>query len=122
LASLNTARSKGQDAAIQSDLSAVATQAEIFYGNTSNTYGTANSGTACSGSGTLWAEATIAKAIGAAVTANGGTAALCSNTTTTYVIEAKMVAYSGYWCVDSSGTSDKRTTAISAGATTCPTT
>ena len=40
LASLNTARSKGNDAAIQSDLSTIQTQAEIYYGSNSNSYGT----------------------------------------------------------------------------------
>ena len=36
LASLNTARSKGNDAAIQSDLSTIQTQAEIYYGGNGN--------------------------------------------------------------------------------------
>ena len=33
LASLNTARSKGGDAAVQSDMATVQTQSEIYYGN-----------------------------------------------------------------------------------------
>ena len=127
LASLNTARSKGNDAAIQSDLSAIATQAEIFYSNTSqgnNTYGSANSGTSCSGAGTLWTDPIILRAITAAQVASGNTTALCSSSATSYVIQVKMVAPSTttYWCMDSSGTAAARTTAIVAGATTCPAT
>src|SRR5574337_633693 len=72
LASLNTARNKGNDAAIQSDLSAVATQAEIWYSSTGgNTYGSANSGTSCSGASTLWSDSIIARAITAAQVAAG---------------------------------------------------
>src|SRR3954471_805999 len=56
LASLNTARSKGQDAAVESDLASVQTQAEIYYGGTgSNSYGTAvtwTTGTGCYPTGT----------------------------------------------------------------------
>ncbi len=124
LASLNTARSKGNDAAIQSDLSAIATQAEIYYGGPGvNTYGSANSGTACSGTGTVWLDPIITRAITAAQVAGGNTPALCSSNTTYYVIEMKLTAPgTGYWCVDSSGTAVGRTGVIAAGATTCPAT
>ncbi len=37
LASLSTARSKGQDAAIQSDLDSIRTQAEVYHGGDGNT-------------------------------------------------------------------------------------
>lgn len=135
LASLNTARSKGQDAAIQSDLSAVATQAEIYYGSTgANSYGTTipfpATGTGCPGSPStlavtsVFTDPTISRAIAAAVNANGGTAALCVSRGTTYVVEVKMVAPAAttYWCVDSAGTSDKRTTVITNASTACPAT
>ncbi len=104
LASLNTARSKGNDAAIQSDLSAIQTQAEIFYGSNNNTYGT--TATACSGvTGSLWADTTIAKAINAAQVAAGNVAAVCGSNATQYAIGVQMNAPSpkAFWCVDSSG-------------------
>ena len=52
LASLNTARSKGNDAAIESNLATIQTQAELYYNDTSssggnNTYGTAASRRRC---------------------------------------------------------------------------
>ena len=95
LASLNTARQKGNDAAIQSDLSTVQTQAEIFYGN-GNTY----SGV-CS-------DPTILNALKAAQSANGGTAYVCvtDSAGANYAAESKLVYQSGKnWCVDSTGLS-----------------
>src|SRR5437868_2366632 len=58
LASLNTARSKGNDAAIQSDLSTIQTEAEVFYG-IGNTY-----------TG-VCAETVVARALAAADVTNG---------------------------------------------------
>ncbi len=120
LASLNTARSKGNDAAIQSDGSAIATQAEIYYGSTgNNTYGTAQA-TCAATAGTMWSDTIIQKAITAAVNANGGTAAVCDSTPTQYAIALKMVAYSGYWCVDSSGQSKAESGALPSPQLVCP--
>ena len=53
LASLTTARSRGQAAAVQSQLSNMRAQAELYYSTTgNNTYGT--SATDCTTSGTLF--------------------------------------------------------------------
>jgi prepilin-type N-terminal cleavage/methylation domain-containing protein len=117
LASLNTARFKGNDAAIQSDLSTVQTQAEIYYGGTgNNSYGTA--GNSCSSA--VFSDATIVKAIAGAQAANGGTALTCNNSTTAYAISSKMSADpTRYWCVDSTGGTSKSTTALGTN-TVCP--
>ncbi len=115
LASLNTARSKGNDAAIQSDLSTIQTQAEIFYG-TGNTYGAAQA--TCTGA--VFADPTITKAIAGAVTASGGTAAVCNNTTSAYAVAVKLSSdTTRWWCVDSTGGSSKSTTALGTN-TVCP--
>jgi type IV pilus assembly protein PilE len=109
LASLNTARSKANDAAIQSDLSAARVQAEIFY-DTGNTY-----------TG-VCADVTVEKARLAADTVNGtGTvAAFCSASTSAYAVTAQMVAdVANYWCVDSNGTA-KSVTGTAAAITVCP--
>ena len=116
LASLNTARSKGNDAAIQSDLSTVQTQAEIFYGGTgNNSYGTA--GNSCNTNGSVFADGVIAKAI-AGMTTAGGQAPVCNNSTTAYAIQEK--TSTGYWCVDSSGTARSASTTLASGVYTCP--
>lgn len=122
LASLNTARSKGNDAAIQSDLSTIQTEAEIYYGGTgNNTYGTA--GTTCTATGSLFAaDTTIAKAITGAGTAAGGIANVaCNNSTSAYAVAAKLTTptTATYWCVDSTGTAHQTTTALGT-ATVCP--
>src|SRR3989338_2899468 len=73
LASLNTARSKGNDAAIQSDLSTIRTQAEIYYGGTgANTYGTAGATGSCAVAGMMFVvDTTVARAIASADSTNG---------------------------------------------------
>jgi len=109
LASLNTARSKGNDAAIQSDLDGIRTQAEIFYG-IGNTYTGA-----C-------ADATVEKARAAADSANGATgAAFCSATNSAYAIIAQMVAVpADSWCVDSTGISKREIGVTASAITVCP--
>ena len=124
LASLNTARSKGNDAAIQSDLSTIQTEAEIYYGGTGNNSYAAdgNAGTSCAGD--VFSDAVIVKAVAGAQTANGGTALTCNNSTTAYAVSSKMSTQrtsgtNDYWCVDSTGGASKSTTALNA-LTACP--
>jgi len=107
LASLNTARSKGSDAAVMSDLDGARTQAQIFYGDNGNSY-----------TG-VCAEATIAKQIAAAEVANGAGAVVCNPSATAYAISAALVTTAGtYYCVDSLGTATTSATALGT-ATTC---
>lgn len=114
LASLNTARSKGSDAAIQSDLASAQTQAEIFYGGTG-----ANSYT------DLCTNATFAKITAAADLANGsGTSPIgvmvCTSTATAYAVVATFVAdNTKAWCVDSTGVA-KQIAASATAITACP--
>lgn len=127
LASLNTARFKGNDAAIQSDLATVQTQAEIFYGGTgSNSYGTANAvtaaGTSCSGAtaGSLFTDATILKATEGADSVNGSGNIWCNNSTTAYAVISQMSAdTTKYWCVDSTGTAKVEAAAPTGNPTAC---
>jgi type IV pilus assembly protein PilE len=107
LASLNTARSKGNDAAIQSDLSTIQTQAEIFY-STANTY-----------TG-LCSDATVVKAIAGAETANGSGTVVCNASASAYAVSSTLAGdTTRNWCVDSTGGYSKSTTALGA-ATVCP--
>ncbi len=110
LASLNTARSKGSDAAIQSDLSSIQTQAEIFY-STGNTY-----------TG-LCADTTIMTALAAADKTNGSSAAAtCKVNTggTAYSVDAQMVNDSTkWWCVDSTGVAVTTTADQAAASKNC---
>ena len=126
LASLNSARSKGSDAAIKADLTGIRSSAEVQYdtlGNKYNNTGTAVASTACgtlSTAGTILADTNIQTAIDHAVTTNGGTDATCNITAAgdAYAISSKLKG-TGYWCVDSVGNS--RANAATLGtATACP--
>ncbi len=129
LASLNTARSKGQDAAAESDLTTIQTQAEIYYGSNGNSYGVqAWAGTtnaACAGG--MFADPTIANATKGAYTASGSTSGniACVAAGSTYAVAIKLVAPSPsqWWCVDSTGKSESVVTSVTAFPTatfTCP--
>ena len=123
LASLSTARQKGQDASIQSDLATVQTQAEIYYGNNGNTYapggnvtwtnGTGPTGTAALCTGGMFSDANIKNAIAGAYTSSGSTAGnvgcaagtIGVSSAIAYIAAVKLTASTtgAYWCVDSTG-------------------
>ncbi len=124
LASLNTARSKGSDAAIQSDLDGIRTQAQLYFGDHSNSYGSnvvleSN----CAAMDNLFNDATIAKQVAGANTANGSSANVTCNVAgggTAYAVSAALVSTpSTYYCVDSLGTGTTTTSALGATATSC---
>ena len=128
LASLNTARNKGTDAATQSDLTTSQTQAEIYYGGTGlNSYGTLafTTDAGCTGAvaGSMFNDPTIQKALTGAFNATlslGATRVACYASGTAYAIAAKTVAATGYWCVDSTGTSKQEVGAFPVAAAACP--
>ncbi len=106
LASLNSARNKGADAAIKANLANVRAQAALFYDDqTSPSYGTA--ATACTATaGTLFGDSTIAAAITQADNQNGTVVGdiSCNSTSSTYSVAAvlKTNPLKAY-CVDSNG-------------------
>jgi hypothetical protein len=108
---------KNNDAIIQRNLATVQTQAEIYYGGTgTNSYGTA--GSSCSAA--VFSDTTIVKAIADAQAANGGTALVCNNSMIAYAISSKLSSdTTRYWCVDSTGSASKSTTALEMN-TVCP--
>ena len=114
LASLNSARSKGNDAGVKANLSSVSTQAELYLSDNSNSYGIFNNGSsgaaACptSGSGTVFHNATIMNAIAAALTDSSGGTAMCLSTNFAYAVAVSRPVgaastTSTYWCTDSTG-------------------
>ncbi|MGH7175635.1 MAG: type II secretion system protein [Minisyncoccia bacterium] len=103
LASLSTARTKGQDAAIQSDLNTIQTEAEIYYNGTgANSYGATSA--VCT-AGMFSGDTAIANAI-KGINSNNGVAA-CQSTMTApyaYAVSGKSNSLtSTYYCVDSTG-------------------
>ncbi len=110
LASLNTARSKGNDAAIQSDLATIQTEAEIQYGNLNNSYntGTTIASNVCSTlttANSLMADTVIQNALKGAKNAAGGADSDCGISSTAHSFAAPLT--SGAWCIDSTGVARK---------------
>jgi prepilin-type N-terminal cleavage/methylation domain-containing protein len=120
LASLSTARTKGQDAAIQSDLNTIQTQAEIYYnGAGGNSYGTsATPAGTCSGATSMFSDTVIGNAVKGIMSNNGGAAAStqCDSNGSAYAVKAKSATNSGstYFCVDSTGFSGTSTSMTAA--------
>jgi len=115
LASLNTARSKGANAAVKANLANMRPQMEIFYDGNSNSYDTA-----CT------VDVTVMAALAAADSAGGG-ANKCFDGGTSWVAVTELKAAEGTslgWCVDSAGKSVGVTaaqdTAITSDITLCP--
>lgn len=113
LASLNTARSKGNDAAVQSDMDGLRTQAQLYYGDNGNSYGVA--GTDCAATDNLFNDTTIKNQIAAAQKANNGGTITCNvaENGTAYAVSAALVATPGtYYCIDSVGVATTTTAAL----------
>ncbi|MEK7180599.1 MAG: type II secretion system protein [Patescibacteria group bacterium] len=123
LASLNTARAKGSDAAIKATLAGIRSQAEIQY----DSYGCYTDATACNATtplvvasgvcptaaGSLFGQTTIKNQIAGALTASGGLnacGATVGGSAWAVVTQYKSDRLKG-WCVDSSGKSKEVTIA-----------
>ncbi|MFA6177298.1 MAG: prepilin-type N-terminal cleavage/methylation domain-containing protein [Candidatus Paceibacterota bacterium] len=130
LASLNTARSKGSDAAIKANLTNTRAQAAIFY-DTNNTY-LAVCTTATTGIGSGVSAASTAAGTGAVVnvlaTAQIATTTNCHDTAAGYAAAtplknnnstAPFTAAVDYFCVDSAGAAITTETPLAASAVTC---
>jgi len=115
LASLNSARDKGSDAAIKSSINNTRAQAEIYYDDNGNSY---DPGTAGVTNGWVCSDTNIVAAQ-SAVDNTGGTF-VCSADDDEYRISSPLVSNSGAlaYCVDSTGSAT--TTAAAISGNTCP--
>jgi prepilin-type N-terminal cleavage/methylation domain-containing protein len=93
LASLNSARNKGADAAIKSNLNNARSQAELYYDNNSGDYTTVCSNTSPQG---------VVLQVAGADSANGAAAVSCDGDTNEWAISSPLVT-SGFYCVDYKG-------------------
>lgn len=113
LASLNSARDKGGNAAVKGNLQGIRSQAEVVYDNNSLSYANV-----CS-------DANIMSAIDAAIVAGVDTGASvatrCNSQAADWAINVKLKTPEGtsnYWCVDSLGTAKGESDEL-AGAFVC---
>jgi len=127
LASLNTARGKGANAAIKSNLSNMRAQAEIVYGNT-NSYNTICNATQDAGIARGLAAAHDASDASGAIVLIVGTPQVittsnCHSSASGWAISVPLKtpeATLNYWCVDYNGTSVGRNLPLAANIVTCP--
>ena len=112
LASLNTARNKGADTAVKSNLAGARAQAELFYDTNSNSYAGVCGTTAVNGVKTINAsvlaagQATGVNAVNSTYTVAGSaTTATCHDSATEWAAEAPLKASgtNAMFCVDSTG-------------------
>lgn len=99
LASLNTARAKGSDAAVKANISGVRAQAEIIYDNDGDY-------DAVCGANSVGQDANVSRAITAVNAASGGTAVCgkpASGAASAWAIASQLKTTGKYWCVDSTG-------------------
>ena len=131
LASLNTARGKGANAAVKANISNLRAAAEIYYDSTGNgSYGSVglSSPTDCiTTTQPMFNDPSIEKFTVAAQKAGGGTTRCIAQPTggpaTSYVVSVQLKQLEGtnnYWCVDSSGNSKGHPNVLSGSITSCP--
>ncbi len=119
LASLNTARGRGNDAAIKRNMVNMRSQAEILYDNAGNYTGV------CTSANMLAAFNAAASAAGVSTTttlttAGSSTMAACHDSATAWAATVPLKTNTARaWCVDSTGAS-KETIHLIANWTTCP--
>ena len=119
LASLNSARGKGNDAKVQAQLSSLRGSAEIYYG-TNGGYGTAASD--CSSN--MFADVPSGMAqytlpANQAINYPPNVTLGCHSTPTAYKVYSNLPFRGGYWCVDSAGASKYEAVVPASDATPC---
>lgn len=116
LASLNTARGKGNDAKVKAQMSGLRAAAEIYYDNNGG-YGS----TVANCTTGMFADTTSGMSQ-YVDTANypSGTTIVCGANSTAYAVKAELAGDTTYWCVDSVGKSKLVSGAIGASVTVCP--
>ena len=111
LASLTTARSKGNDAAIQAELSNMRAQAELLYSNNGNSYGiSANASPCVTSNADMFGTSTtgsLKTLVSDLIKKTGGSRCVVGTVSGWAVAASTSV---GAWCVDSAGNSMSTTT------------
>ncbi len=107
LASLNSARTKGQDAAIKSTINNMRAEAELFYDDTNNTY-----------TG-LCSDPQILNAIAQVAGSGGSASGVCTSAAQTYRISSVKPG-GGYYCVDNTGAAEDPDTGTNPTGAACP--
>ena len=128
LASLNTARTRGNAASVKANLATISVQAELNY-DTNSSYDSIDR-TACPTAAvadTMW-DATTVQAVAAAEAVNGTASIVCNTNDTAsggWAISSPLPggpAAGDFWCIDSTGAKRAHGTALGSGVIVCPAT
>ncbi len=106
LSALNSARTRGFDASVKSNLSNIRPQADLYYDNNGTSYGTfvAASCPATVTAGSVFSNQNIISGIANALLA-GGNGTRCVASDTAYAIAVGLKTAGQSWCIDSLGRS-----------------
>jgi prepilin-type N-terminal cleavage/methylation domain-containing protein len=115
LASLNSARSKGADAAVKADLSSIRTQAELMYDEDGNYNAVCGANSAAQNPSIIVAMEHASSTSGAPGVCGKDAGAVDA---TAWAISSPLKG-GAHWCVDSTGTSKEIPSAIAETDTVC---
>ncbi len=104
--SVDTAKSKGDDATVKADVTQMAKEAEIYYGNNNESYGTfaqAACPTATGGGTDTFSNDSVMVAIIAHATNAGGNGSSCSSIAGAYAVSVGLRTSGLSWCADNTG-------------------
>ena len=104
LVSLNSARGKGRDAAVASNLNSIRTQAEIVADNNAGKYGTVCVDTTVNAALNAAKNSSVSPTVTVVKGGTGGSWVTCNDTDAGWAAEAPLnVSGAGWFCVDSRG-------------------
>jgi prepilin-type N-terminal cleavage/methylation domain-containing protein len=105
LASLNTARDKGANAALKANFSGARAQAQLYWDDSNNLYEIDDATNSVCINDTTDAARGLLDMIVTADAQNGGGAVICNDTPTEWAVAVQLVGDSvgDYYCVDSTG-------------------
>jgi len=122
LTSLNSARSKGNDAKVKAQLVQVKTTAAIFFDTNNSSYGPASTmatpALPCTGGMFVDVNSGMNAYTGTASAWPTGTLLSCQASASAYAVSASIGT--GFWCVDSTGANKSIGANLGSGVTACP--
>jgi prepilin-type N-terminal cleavage/methylation domain-containing protein len=120
LAALSNARGKGTDAKVKSQLSSARAKAEIFNDANNSSYNgpAGNISGPCTTANSMFTDVNSGMSVQLAAVNYPGSTLTCYSTAGAYAISATLPGAGGTnsWCVESTGASKSRTTAINSTA------
>lgn len=123
LVSVSTVNKRGQDTAVQSDLSGIRAQAQLYYSTYSGYVAAPPLGSAgtCATAGTVFTEPRVKQQIDAAEKTNGGRTVVCNVSAdgADYAVSSELSTAGTYYCVDSNGVGVRSSSPLGA-LTACP--